>query len=58
MGAKSPPIMSSAIFMFEKLNEDVDVSGRGLDIPGAELDDADEKTGNEDEENNSYSWGQ
>lgn len=29
----------------------------GLDVPGAELDDADEATGNEDEENNYYSLG-
>lgn len=29
----------------------------GLDIPGAELDDADEKIGEEDEENNYYSLG-
>lgn len=28
-----------------------------LDVPGAELDDADEKIGEEDEENNSYSIG-
>ena len=32
-----------------------DVSGDDLDIPGAEADDADEMTGNEDEENNGYS---
>lgn len=29
----------------------------GLDVPGAELDDADEKVGEEDEENNYYSLG-
>ncbi len=29
----------------------------GLDIPGAELDDADEAIGSEDEENNYYSLG-
>jgi hypothetical protein len=29
----------------------------GLDVPGAELDDADEATGSEDEENNYYSLG-
>lgn len=29
----------------------------GLDVPGAELDDAGEITGNEDEENNYYSLG-
>lgn len=30
---------------------------KSLDIPGAELDDADEKIGEEDEENNYYSLG-
>ena len=30
---------------------------KGLDVPGAELDDADEKIGEEDEENNYYSLG-
>ncbi|MEI8075041.1 MAG: hypothetical protein WCH78_09850 [Bacteroidota bacterium] len=29
----------------------------GLDVPGSELDDADEAIGNEDEENNYYSLG-
>jgi hypothetical protein len=31
--------------------------GEGLDVPGAELDDADEAVGEEDEENNYYSLG-
>ena len=30
---------------------------KDLDIPGSELDDADEKNGEEDEENNFYSLG-
>lgn len=34
-----------------------DVSGGDLDIPGSELDDAQENTGSEDEENNHYSLG-
>ncbi len=34
-----------------------DLSGDDLDIPGAELDDAQEDIGNEDEENNYYSLG-
>ena len=34
-----------------------DVSGSDLDIPGAELDDAQENIGSEDEENNYYSLG-
>lgn len=32
-----------------------DVSGNDLDVPGSELDDANEAIGEEDEENNSYS---
>ena len=34
-----------------------DVSGSDLDVPGGELDDGQEATGNEDEENNYYSIG-
>jgi hypothetical protein len=34
-----------------------DVSGGDLDVPGSELDDAQESIGNEDEENNYYSLG-
>jgi len=34
-----------------------DVSGGDLDVPGAELDDAQESIGSEDEENNLYSLG-
>ena len=40
----------------EKDFED-DKSGSDLDVPGSELDDEQEKTGNEDEENNYYSLG-
>ena len=36
---------------------DDDESGSDLDIPGAELDDAQEDIGSEDEENNFYSLG-
>jgi len=40
------------------LEEDENDPGpEGLDIPGSELDDADEKIGEEDEENNYYSLG-
>ena len=42
----------------EPLNVQVDYSGNDLDVPGAELDDEQEKIGSEDEENNSYSLGQ
>lgn len=34
-----------------------DMSGDDLDVPGSELDDADEMVGSEDEENNYYSIG-
>lgn len=37
------------------LNEKSDRSGKDLDVPGSEDDDANEKIGEEDEENNSYS---
>lgn len=33
------------------------IAGGDLDVPGSELDDADEAIGEEDEENNSYSLG-
>jgi len=36
---------------------DDDKSGSDLDVPGSELDDAQEKIGSEDEENNYYSLG-
>src|SRR5438105_1182863 len=42
--------------MNEKSFKD-DVSGDDLDVPGAELDDRDERSGAEDEENNYYSLG-
>ena len=35
----------------------VDFAAKDLDVPGAQLDDRDEATGNEDEENNFYSLG-
>lgn len=38
-------------------NDTGDISAGDLDIPGSELDDADEITGSEDEENNHYSLG-
>ena len=34
-----------------------EISGRDLDVPGSELDDAEEGVGREDEENNYYSLG-
>ena len=45
----------------EELDENEDGADRslaeGLDVPGSELDDKDEKVGEEDEENNYYSVG-
>ena len=35
----------------------VDFAGKDLDVPGSEMDDAQEARGSEDEENNSYSIG-
>ena len=39
----------------EELNERAGLSGKDLDVPGSEDDDADEEIGEEDEENNLYS---
>ena len=41
----------------KKMAGDSLLAGEGLDVPGADLDDADEITGEEDEENNYYSLG-
>jgi hypothetical protein len=41
----------------EPLNEEQDLSGKDLDVPGAEDDDENEELGEEDEENNHYSLG-
>jgi hypothetical protein len=51
---KEPVILSNLINMldFEK-----ELSGEGLDVPGSELDDEQERIGSEDEENNYYSLG-
>ncbi|MCX6207710.1 MAG: hypothetical protein NTZ19_15820 [Bacteroidetes bacterium] len=40
-----------------KIISDHKIGDFGLDVPGSELDDADEAIGNEDEENNYYSLG-
>jgi hypothetical protein len=37
------------------LNEEIDQSGKELDVPGSEEDDANEEIGEEDEENNPFS---
>jgi len=57
------PLYSASEDIYEKdkkepFNETEDSSfDEGLDVPGAELDDAEESTGGEDEENNYYSLG-
>lgn len=42
---------------FQELDFSEETAGSDLDVPGAEFDDAQEATGNEDEENNYYSIG-
>lgn len=41
----------------QALDKKHNVTGKDLDVPGSELDNAQEATGNEDEENNYYSLG-
>ncbi len=43
--------------LLRKRKRPANFAGSELDIPGAELDDARARTGNEDEENNVYSLG-
>jgi hypothetical protein len=43
--------------MLRKRKRPADFAANDLDIPGAELDDAQERRGSEDEENNHYSLG-
>lgn len=49
--------LAGTTYLQERENEGKGVWDGDLLVPGAELDDADEKTGNEDEENNYYSLG-
>lgn len=42
---------------YAELDFTEDLSGDDLDVPGSELDDAQEEIGSEDEENNYYSLG-
>ena len=51
------PIEINNITELNQKNFEEDVSGDDLDVPGAELDDEKENSGNEDEENNHYSIG-
>jgi hypothetical protein len=50
---------NTTVFKSENIENELDDNdlGNGLDIPGSELDDEQEKIGAEDEENNYYSLG-
>jgi hypothetical protein len=54
---KEEPFEEDALAGKKKLKKDAKLPGEDLDVPGSELDDADEATGDEDEENNYYSLG-
>ncbi|MFV8373660.1 hypothetical protein [Flavobacterium sp. LB2P74] len=54
---KKSPVEINNIRKLNEKNFEEDVSGGDLDIPGSELDDEMENSGNEDEENNHYSIG-
>lgn len=54
---KKKPIIKKRQDKWNEKNFHEDVSGSDLDIPGAELDDAMEEIGSEDEENNGFSIG-
>lgn len=54
---KKAPVEINNIRELNQKDFDEDVSGEDLDIPGSELDDELENSGNEDEENNHYSIG-
>ena len=52
-----PKALNSEEAVIDEIYPASDVSGRDLDVPGSELDDAMEDVGSEDEENNYYSLG-
>lgn len=54
---KKPPVEINNVTELNEKNFEEDVSGGDLDVPGSELDDEQESTGNEDEENNHYGIG-
>ena len=54
---KKAPVEINNVSQLNEKNFDEDMSGSDLDIPGSELDDEFENSGNEDEENNHYSIG-
>ncbi len=57
ISAKKEPIAGNQQEEYNEKDFKDDHSGNDLDIPGSELDDAQEEIGSEDEENNYYSLG-
>lgn len=57
LSKKKSPVQITKSPEWNEKNFEADVSGGDLDIPGSELDDEPESSGNEDEENNHYSIG-
>lgn len=55
--SKTKSFKSNNALRQQALDKKHNLSGKDLDVPGSELDDAQEATGNEDEENNYYSLG-
>lgn len=55
--SKTKTYTSSNALRQQALDKKHNLSGKDLDVPGSELDDAQEAIGNEDEENNYYSLG-
>jgi hypothetical protein len=54
---KKKPVTNEPQDIFNEKDFEDDQTGSDLDIPGADLDDAQEDIGSEDEENNYYSLG-
>lgn len=57
LSAEDPISAQGIVTAADLLKVDNDLEGNDLDVPGAELDDEAEASGNEDEENNYYSLG-
>lgn len=55
--SKTKTTNSTNVVRQKPLDEKHKLTGKDLDVPGSELDDAQEAIGNEDEENNYYSLG-
>jgi len=52
-----PKVLNSDVDSIDETDENTELLGSDLDVPGSELDDAMEHIGSEDEENNYYSLG-